>query len=1614
MSLELHDYDAEDTALLQEQLRLGLTIVNEIAVYPATDWVTSVHATDIDNDGDVEIIFGSRDGMVRVLTRQGDIKWKRSIESEWRRWVGTVCCLAHPGIKTCVVAGARDGSIHAFDKAGEILWHASANDVVRQVIVGDVNNDGRVEVIAASEDSWVYAFDYETGREVWRYPTQGWVRAIYLCDIDGDDEIEVLAGAGDKSLYAISGRSGQNKQTHAVKQKIHALYAHDVDKDGSIEILVGTNGKDLYALKPNGQEKWRMHPPPENRVISLYVADINDDGHNEIIVASEDMHIYFLDDQGKLLWRHYLGCCPLSVYAQDIDHDGVVEILVGAQDNGLHVLRINLTENLKVLRNTILSGHKRMSALAPLSSLLSQAENAMLRDIVQENAHEHPVTVAQFKHVLRQRQYVDALSILLRLKQQKVQSLWKKSKNIGYVRSLCFGNIVGETQLELIIGTDEGEIQVLSASGKLVWSRPLPDQRIVMLQMGDLDGDGDSEVIACTYNKRVYVLNHRGKFSGKPMQEWVDCIYVSRFLQKDVLCTEVIMGSRDNKITIYNSRLEELEIIPTPQGIKMICTYDLNDDGIPEIIAGTFNEYVYVYSRNGEKLWEYRTWDRVNALRVMDIDADDLPEIVVGSEDRNVHVLDTHGHLKWRYYTPSRILDVDTCDVDQDGKVEVLVGTGNGYMYVLNGQGDLLWKYQANDRIRVVQAEDVNKDGNIEIVLGSEDRVNLLQPLYLPWVEQQIEQCWLALLGKHSAKEYLFDLRQHPNVHLRAFALRKLAATPDLSEDDVKYFAAISTDSSREERIACADVIPLLYRAYPLYTLQLLKQLAIDPVEEVQLALINSLPALTEIDPVIGFEWLKRFVHNSDRWLQRTSIRKLFQLIPTFPTYIFPLLVTTARHETTWMQQESARVLAYYCDLYPSELIICAFTLLSTKMQPTVFQQIAYSSTNSLVQRLFQALVDLHEDLHTTVFVARIEAIVQVIGETRALAQGDENWQLYNEFYRAGSMHTINEIAHYSVNIKPEHFAHDAFLLRALEYLRRLASIARTVLLYLKRDVILDRLTSLLDVDEALKRASGDLSRENTSMVEPGERVLRGLDREILQCIVAQWTNSMTKELSRLRGKADLHITVEQRLVEATEHVSIPLVLRNSGHSSADHVEIKLRKSRDFALIGSNTRTFDSISTESSQETSFTIKPFVSSLHFIFELQYTDADASEKILTHSERIEIHTTPRPWTHIRNPYNSGTPIRDSRMFYGRQEDLHILCEKLVDSGDNSVVVLSGQRRFGKTSMLYQLINTDILQPHVPVLIDMHGEGMEFTPARFFSHLAQFIYRALQKHELTIDPPNMRAIEEDPSFTFRLFLEEVATLLGERKLVLLIDEFEILEEKMKDNGVAQEISKYFRSLMQHGQGTCFLLSGTRKIHEMTGDYWSVLFNIARQHRLSPLSERGAIQLITEPVQPYLQYDTSAEREIRHLTGDQPYFIHLLCGHLVDHCNEIEQNYVMLDDINATLDKVLKTCHNHFTWMWSQLSAKEQLVLSAIAEADRGEGRPVSLMDIADIYQYHALTYNETEILQALEYLIREEIIEGVVSGEVTDIASTRMLCHIPVSLAHLWIRRTKPLKK
>jgi len=71
--------------------------------------------------------------------------------------------------------------------------------------------------------------------------------------------------------------------------------------------------------------------------------------------------------------------------------------------------------------------------------------------------------------------------------------------------------------------------------------------------------------------------------------------------------------------------------------------------------------------------------------------------------------------------------------------------------------------------------------------------------------------------------------------------------------------------------------------------------------------------------------------------------------------------------------------------------------------------------------------------------------------------------------------------------------------------------------------------------------------------------------------------------------------------------------------------------------------------------------------------------------------------------RNPYVAGKALGDAGGFFGR-EDIFRLVETVLSSSAQNAVVLFGQRRIGKTSILLQLHNRLPSPPFRPIYFDL----------------------------------------------------------------------------------------------------------------------------------------------------------------------------------------------------------------------------------------------------------------------------------------------------------------------
>jgi outer membrane protein assembly factor BamB len=1623
---------------LRRELEDGLGIVTRIWDYKARNWVTCITTADIDGDGDVEIVAGSREGRIYCLSRTGKLRWRRDIGT--RAWIVTIGLsgTAVGGKENAVriIVGTRDGKVYVLDGEGrlatrdgrklsfdgegkpldlqqakEAYWF-SIDHAIRSIYVAPQQPS---HIILGAEDRRAYALDFQTGEILWTYETRGWVRTVFVCDLNRDGEDEVLAGSTDGNLYVLD-MQGNLLMQHSGGHPIRTIFVADVDQDGDTEVLTCTNHKDLVALvycEDRLKQKW-VRGPFNNRLLTLYAADIDGDGEKEIISGCEDKHIYIFDARGNTIWRHNHKFRIFDIAMLDIDNDGLPELLVGGEHKRVRAMHVRLRRG---VIERIRRYSRRLEKLDPASlSGLNAEEQALLQDVVGQSG-EDQVTFEKVKEYMRGGAFDKALSTLLKLEQQKVERVWHRN-DIEYIRTVCFRHSRKKRMgREIIIGTADGSIYAFYANGHQVWSVPLNDH-IVDVQTGFLDHRQKEEIVICSSGHSLYILGG----DKKPLPQtpvastWVSSICVRATGNRET--PEIIIGTEDKKLSIYDHDLQRPKAeIQMQEGVRLVRASSATEENAPEIMVAGLSNHVYAYTRDGKFLWPYQTYDHIKAVCIRDINGDGQAEILVGSEDRNIHVLNSAGHLLWRYYLPHSVLAIDAAATDRDGMVEIFVGCADGNLYVFNREGDLSWTYQAKDRIHAVRVEDIDGDGNFEIALGSEDEFELLRVINQQQITNTVRQCWMQLYHQTSLQDAIVSLFESNDPFLQAFALDRLVEQDDLQSADFDLFEELATKGAQEVRKELAHYIPTLYQFNSVRARLLLRQLWGDIDYEVRNAIIECFPALLHYDWEEGFYYLRLAAENSSRFVRRIAVRKVDELIRTSSEVlanrerrheIFSLLLATAQDkDSEWVRQEAAQVLAHYLDQHWGNFIVYIHLFIVKNLQRRVWETIAYKTTSPLVRDYINAVIPLLSDLDESSVQEELQQMAQAQSATGHLRYGEDLHLIYGELYRLFTLETLENVSKYQCEIREAQFhPNNRFARAVLPVFKELSTISRPLKMYFRRKDLQDRLNSLLEAIEAVEQNLPEALNHQYSTMLLGEPISKLPDYQIFLLLLSKWKRLLQNQLNELRGKAELKVSLLAKDVRKEEQVGILVAIKNVGRSSASDVKLTLLHNGNFEMVGKNTFETEVIGAREETIAEFVLQPHPEVLDLKFEVVFDDSDGKTTIEEFEDCIKLRDWRQEFRQIPNPYSTGTPAYDSDLFYGREHDMALLKDNLTRDV-KSVVVLYGQRRSGKTSLLVQLVNFFSLEAHIAVMLDMQAVSYRASIENVLRRVAHSIEQAMRRKDLVVAAPELDDFKDDPIYTFNAFLDQIEERLAGRKLILLIDEFEVLEEQVLKGQLQPEIFEYLRDIVQHRQNINFLFSGTHKITEHTQWYHSVFFNIALHHRLTRLPAEAAEALIQKPVAGYLEYEPLTIQKIRRLTADQPYLIHLICRAIVDYCNARHKTYVTVNDVNIIHDQVMRTGRHHFEWLWEQIKPQERVLVAVIAERCKEDGRWLPLAEIEESYSRYGILYGKDRILETLRVLIDADIIES----EYEDIRKSRF--RIPVGLTRGWMLKEHPVE-
>ncbi|KAK9714132.1 hypothetical protein RND81_06G073700 [Saponaria officinalis] len=283
-----------------------LDLSTDSATYRAYIYSTPT-AVDLDNDGNLDILVGTSYGLFYVLDHHGKIREKFPLEMAEIQGAVVATDINDDGKIELVTADAH-GNVAAWTAQGKEIWETHIKSRAPQgPTVGDVDGDGHTDVVVPTLSGEIHVLNGRDGKPVRPYPyrTHGRVmNQVLLVDLNkkGDKKkgLTIVTTSFDGYLYLIDGPTSCADVVDIGEISYSMVLADNVDGGDDLDLIVTTmNGNVFCFSTPSSHhplKAWRSINQGRNNIASQY----NREG---IYVLPS--HRNFRDEEGKNFWVEF-------------------------------------------------------------------------------------------------------------------------------------------------------------------------------------------------------------------------------------------------------------------------------------------------------------------------------------------------------------------------------------------------------------------------------------------------------------------------------------------------------------------------------------------------------------------------------------------------------------------------------------------------------------------------------------------------------------------------------------------------------------------------------------------------------------------------------------------------------------------------------------------------------------------------------------------------------------------------------------------------------------------------------------------------------------------------------------------------------------------------------------------------------------------------------------------------------------------------------------------------------------------------------------------------------------------------------------------------------------
>lgn len=410
-------------------------------------------------------------------------------------------------------------------------------------------------------------------------------------------------------------------------------------------------------------------------------------------------------------------------------------------------------------------------------------------------------------------------------------------------------------------------------------------------------------------------------------------------------------------------------------------------------------------------------------------------------------------------------------------------------------------------------------------------------------------------------------------------------------------------------------------------------------------------------------------------------------------------------------------------------------------------------------------------------------------------------------------------------------------------------------------------------------------------------------------------------------AELSLRLLVDRYVRRQDGELSLQIEVANkAGCSPASSIRICLNP-EDSEYFDADNRESKAISTlrgGSAEVTQMIVRPRDAALHdraFLINAMATYQNSLGET--------VHTVDHAWTvklypdddfrHLYNrytPFAEGGPVDEPDMFVGRGELLDRLEHSLLAGSASKSIVMFGQKRAGKSSLIEhlrrRLAGNDRV---VPVCFSMQDIASDLSVTAFLHRILQSVSEVLE--ELRFDgrdvpdfaPPAIEEMESHPETRFHgaltSLMRDTRRHPSRLSFVFLIDEFTDIFKEIRRGRIPSQFMKTWKAIIEKKYFASVLVG--QDIMPAFKAAFPNEFGVTEDIRVTYLDEAAATTLVEKPIGND-RFAGCAVKRLLDLTAGSPYYTMMFCARLVDYMNTTRSMIVTEADIRAVEEEMLR----------------------------------------------------------------------------------------------------------